>query len=433
MSGRLNSFQRTMLQWNEMHPYNAAHVVRMEGGLRVGQLQRCLSATLEQRGFRRIALNGKDHTYRYENGAVPWEVKNVGSGAENPIAAVRAEVERQLNTPFDCTGRFNPLRFFAVPDVGSFYLGIVYFHAIADAESIVQLLRRLVQLGRQAGSPEPPQRLDLYPTRRVRLLSRHSGVLARRLLALPAHTSNLRRSYRPQYRDALDFHNGYLFFSVAPELLDQLVSRAKSWSVSVNDLLLALLMKSVAAVSEGRSPADRRNHLSIGCVANLRQELGIDRQRTFGLFLGSFTVTHAVPEEITLHELTEDIHRQTAEIKRRRLFLASSMELAFGRFMLRFFSPKRQKTFYQKYYPLAGGLTNMNLNSVWGTSKDTRPMDYLRAVSTGPVTPLVLSVTTVRDRMNIGISYRSAAYSSEAIERMKAGFMQQLVELRELA
>ena len=43
-----------------------------------------------------------------------------------------------------CPETFNPFRFFVVPEAGTFLLGLVYFHAVADAEAIVLLLRELV-------------------------------------------------------------------------------------------------------------------------------------------------------------------------------------------------------------------------------------------------------------------------------------------------
>jgi hypothetical protein len=59
-------------------------------------------------------------------------------------------------------------------------------------------------------------------------------------------------------------------------------------------------------------------------------------------------------------------------------------------------------------------------------------MDYFRGVSTGPVTPLVLSVTTVGDRANVGLSYRTTIFSPEEIERVRHGFTQHLEELPEV-
>lgn len=171
----------------------------------------------------------------------------------------------------------------------------------------------------------------------------------------------------------------------------------------------------------------------MGCIVNLRRELGIDSGRTFGLFLGSFTVTHALQESITLRDLAGDIRQQTLGIKGKQLYLATPMELGLGRFVLGFFSPEQRKKFYQKNYPLWGGLTNMNLNSLWGQSKDDGAMDYYRGVSTGPVTPLVFSVTTFGDHANVGLSFRRTVFSPENIDGVKQSFLEQLDQLAEVA
>ena len=75
----------------------------------------------------------------------------------------------------------------------------------------------------------------------------------------------------------------------------------------------------------------------------------------------------------------------------------------------------------------------MNLNSLWEQSPDDGPMDYLRGVSTGPVTPLVFSVTTVGQRANIGLSYRSTVFSQADIEKVRGSFTQLLEQLPEVA
>ena len=91
--------------------------------------------------------------------------------------------------------------------------------------------------------------------------------------------------------------------------------------------------------------------------------------------------------------------------------------------MLSLFSTERRKKFYQKHYPLWGGITNMNINSLWEQPPAESPIDYFRAVSTGPATPLVLSVTTVGDAMNIGLTSRSTVFSAPEIERVKSYFL----------
>ena len=60
-------------------------------------------------------------------------------------------------------------------------------------------------------------------------------------------------------------------------------------------------------------------------------------------------------------------------------------------------------------------------------------MNYFRGVSTGPATPLVLSVTTVGNRVNIGLSYRLTVFSKEVIQDLKCRFIDHLEKLKELA
>ena len=49
--GRLNAFQRVMLQWSELHPYNAAHTYRLSGPLRFVSLGKAIQDALEHNGL----------------------------------------------------------------------------------------------------------------------------------------------------------------------------------------------------------------------------------------------------------------------------------------------------------------------------------------------------------------------------------------------
>ena len=41
--GRFNLFQRMMLRWRELHPYNPVHVVHVPQALDAGRLGACIS------------------------------------------------------------------------------------------------------------------------------------------------------------------------------------------------------------------------------------------------------------------------------------------------------------------------------------------------------------------------------------------------------
>jgi hypothetical protein len=426
MQGRLNAFQLSMLQWNDLHPYNAVHVAQVPGVLDFERLKCAVAVTLERKGLTTFALDPRAGTYEYFGGAAAAvEIKLVSAGAAaSPDWA--GEIERQLNTRFALAERFSPFRFFVVGKEGSFSLGLVYFHPVADAESIVFLLKDMVEAYRGTGNPDDISPVERHPVRRDNLLRHDPGALARKLASLPASIRNMRNTCRPHYRDARDLSNKFTFFSLSPQTLSSMIRAAKSLNVTLNDLFLAVLMQAFSPLAPDRTRAGRRKNLSLGCIVNTRKDLRAEGRRAFGLFLGSFVVHHEAPAGIGLADLAKGIGRQTLEIKQRRLYLGSGLELTFGRLVMGLFSEARRKKLYQKHYPLWGGLTNMNLNILWPQPEGTRPVDYFRAVSTGPVTPLVVSITTMGAVANIGLTYRPTVFGPQDIERIRASFLEPL-------
>ena len=162
--------------------------------------------------------------------------------------------------------------------------------------------------------------------------------------------------------------------------------------------------------------------MTLASIVNIRRDLGIDSLKTFGLFLGSFIVSHPVPEGVPIERLAREIQQQTLRIKEGKLYLGTPIDLWFGRILVSLQSPGRRKKFYPKNYPLWGGITNMNLNPLWEQRDKEREISYFRAVSTGPITPLVLSVTTVKDVANIGLSYKKTVFSEPEIEEFISSF-----------
>src|SRR5262245_21733201 len=99
MQGRLNLFQRTMLQWNELHPYNAVHVVRIPGALDLERLRSVIRSTLVHHGLTSLTLNRHRGAYDYEGAPARCEIKTIdGGGTER--ASLYAEIEHELNTAF---------------------------------------------------------------------------------------------------------------------------------------------------------------------------------------------------------------------------------------------------------------------------------------------------------------------------------------------
>jgi hypothetical protein len=199
----------------------------------------------------------------------------------------------------------------------------------------------------------------------------------------------------------------------------------------LNDIFLALLLKAISPLAQDRVYDSRRKMISVASIVNIRRDFGLDMQNTFGLFLGSFIVTHAVPEGIHIKHLAEDVRRQTLRIKRYQLYMRTTIGLGLSRLLIPLFSPVRQNKFYPKYYPLWGGITNINLNAFWKHGDEDIPVDYFRAVSTGPVSPLVFSITTVNDVLNIGVSFKPSVFSRGNVDGIIAAFSNSLDALRD--
>ncbi len=411
-----------------MHPYNAVHVVRIPQALDSSRLTKVINGTLQLLGLTRLTVNARQGIYHYHDRAFDCAVQTV-DGPESSRVRLQIEIERQLNTRFVLDAPFCPFRFFVVPDGDSFFFGNVYFHPVADAESVVRLMKRLVEGYRQETDLILTPSLELYPARHDSLLRQSPALLARKVLTVPSLIRNMRSSCRPSFRDVHDLVNRFAFFSLGIQQLGTLVAAGKALGVTLNDLFLALLLKSLAPLATSRMRATRRKKISVGCIVNLRKELGLDSQQAFGLFLGSFVITHLVPEEITVRDLAKDVGVATQQIKGARLYSGMPLELTAGRLMLHLFSTERKKKLYQKHYPLWGGVTNMNLNALWDQQYTEMPVDYFRAVSTGPVTPLVLSLTTAGDVVNIGVTYRSTVFSAKEIERVKNAFLDHLRQM----
>lgn len=410
-----------MLLWDEMHAYNAVHVARVPAPLDAERLRVALAKVLAERGLARLRMDAKARAFEFRDGAALIDLA-VRDGGADVRETLRAETERQINLRFDHSTEFTPFRFFAVPDGDSFWLGIAYFHAIADAEPIVRLACDFV--AEFAGVPAQRDRLKCHargPRAPVRPF-----MWLRKLFTLPAQFRAMRRAIRPGCNDCTDFANALEIFTLGSAELAALIAAGKRLDVTVNDLLLALLMWSFAPLCEAVRHG-KRDQISLGCIVNARRDLGIGGGDAFGLVLGGFSISCGIAETADFSALAKSVAAQTGRYKRGGLHLANALEMGLVLRLMSLFSTNQRRRFYPKNYPLWGGLTNMNLtklpvDAAAVPAATAQPSDYLRAVSTGPVTPLVLSVTTFGKGVNLSMSYRTAVYSREDIATVRERF-----------
>lgn len=422
MNAKLNIPQRTVLMWDDMHPYNAIHVVRIPQPLDSAKLKDSVDKHLESKGLTGLIIDREKKRYNFKGGASDIHI-TVIDGGNDVLSALRSEIQAQLNTPFKSDGGvINPIRFFVIREEKSFYLGLVYYHVISGGDSIIYLLKGITRDYMEGDTSYHSKPLALYQKSNFwhKLLS--PKFLSGWIWNLPAHITDVRRCFRPKYKDYNDQSNGFAYFSLAPLQFRPLLMSAKKWGVTVNDIFIAVLLKSIEPFAARRSFEARRKKLSVVSVINIRRDLSVKDNESFGMYLGTFNVSHTMPDGIEIKDLVEDVHMQTEKIKKFKIYLGAIMEQWFALFLLGSILKKQRSKLYSKNYPLWGGISNINLNTIWDQPDDKTGVDYLRAVSTGPATPIVFSLTTVKDALNVGVSFRKTVFSETDIEKIISDF-----------
>jgi len=424
VKGRLNLFAASMVRWRELHPYNAVHVVRIAKPLVAADLQHAIDEVLTRWGLTGLALDLAKRRFEYAGGSAHAPVRILPPGPD-PDETLRAEIETQLNTPFPREGRIDPFRFFVLDRGADFDLGLTYDHFIAAGDSIVVLLKTMAEqygiggnLAIAAGTP------DLYPPTYRRLFLRHLVPFLIGLRRIPANVASFRHAFRPRYPHGEGGAMGFTRIRLGPPAVAALRETARAWDVTVNDLLLALLLQTLSPLTEERREKARRNELAVASIVNIRGDCGAAARGAFGQFLSSFHVTHPVPPGVSLENLARDIRRDTAQIKREKLYLQTLVAMAAGGLAWRYMTPERRIRFHGKAYPVWGGISSLHVDALWQpAAAGTGVPEYLRAVPTGPLAPLVLAVTTAGGLLEIGISFRMAAFTRADIDRMAASIL----------
>jgi hypothetical protein len=427
MKGRLNIFQATMLRWRELHPYNAVHVVRVDVPLDAARLTRDIDAVFAARGLAGFVLDAPRRRYEYAGGS-PHTALEVLPGGGDPQEVLRAAIERGVNLRFAPSGPTDPFRFFAVDAGSSFYVGLAYDHVVAGGDSIVELLADIVSCHSGATPATPPP--SVYPKTCRGVLMRNAGYVLAGMTAIPGAMASARRSLRPRYPRGDDRRIAFATMRIEKSGVAAMSQAARAWGVTRADLMIALLMRAIAPLAGDARHGARRCEIGIAWIINIRRDFGTSLRESFGQFLSSYRCSHAVPAGAAVRELAQDIHRLTTKVRDHKLYLQTLLALAGVVVLWPWLSPSQRANVDAKNYPAWAGLTPLDVDAVWRDACGAAPPpEYLRAVSTGPASPLIVAATTTGGELNLGFSYRIAAYTAEDIARIAAALNNDVNEL----
>ena len=420
-----------MLRWRALHPYSAVHAVRIDRPLEAERLSKVIDEELQALGLTGLTLDVKRQRFEYRGGPMHAPLAVV-SGGEAPLQVLHREIERELNVPFAADGAFVPFRFIAIDAGTSFILALTYDHFITAGDSIVVLMHGLMTAYRDNSGVRAHSPLALYPATTRRLLGRYPGAALRGVRRLREMARSARRSMRARYPGGADPRNGFAYCRLEAPEFAALLRTARQWKVTVNDLLMAMLMEALVPVVGERPTAERRREVAVASIVNLRHDFGYDATTTFGQFLSSFRVAHPLPSGIGLQRLAQDIHAETARIKEEKLYLQTLLAMAAISGVWRFLSHAQRRGFHAKHYPAWGAISMVNVDPLWQEAGGPLPPpEYVRAVSTGPLAPLVVAATTSGGVLHAGISYRTAAFAPDVIDSIATRVLERARRLKE--
>jgi hypothetical protein len=416
-----------MLHWRDIHPYNAVHVVIVAETLDGARLGEAITRELQARGLAHLELDRARGCYEWHGGRQEADLKLLPD--DDPPALVHDEIARQLNAAFPADGRISPFRFFAVDAGSSFYLGLGYDHFVAGGDSIVGLLSGIVGRYRgesvaqdTAGRASAPSYAGMFV--------RQVGALVRVLTGLPGFAAGCRRSLRPAYSAIDDGHNAFVRLRLGPPELAAFIRAAQTWGVTQNDLFMTILLKVLSPLAAKRRQQSRRCELAIASIVNIRRDFGSQAQHAFVPLLASFRVSHRVPDEISMNELAQFVHEESERIKRGKLYLQTLLALGLAALEWRFLSETRRRRFFAKHCPVWAGTTALNVTRLWSRGSGRGPTpEYLRAVSTGPLAPMVCAISTADEVVNVGITYRTAAFDRRTVDGVVAEMLSRIKSL----
>ena len=414
--GKLNSFQRMMLNWEDLHPYVAVHALRLPRPLPHTLLMDSAHSILAEAGLNSISLESSRRRYRWGDFDFRPEVALIPE-ADEPIQALEREIARQLNRGFR-EGPHCPFRFFHLARGEKVtHLGMTYHHFVADAHSSALILSRILGHALGVGEEAAPGRLGLYPpSMRTAFPSGLSGRRAPVILAgILRDFLRYKRAFAPDYQSSDNLSVGFRAGAERIELAP-VKAFAKEWGGTLQDTVFAAVLEALAEVFPlGARRSGWRRRLALAAAIDLRRFAGTDLSRSVGQFLGSFAVTHDAPPRHPFGPLVRDVARQTRRAKERGHFFGHIWSFALMDRFWPLFSLGLKKNHSRWVFPLAGALSNMNLSPMFGAAGV--PF-YLRAASTGPIMPLLVDVTTVGETFSLTTMFRRSAFSDEETRRI---------------
>jgi hypothetical protein len=414
-----NAFQKVMRLWDEVHPYNAAQIMKLQGRADYEKLNDHWHRTLSRLGIGRILMNGDRYAHVAWNGEPGSRFIDVAQPTCSLEDYLTTEINRAFVGPEYC-----PFRPFVTQEDDAHLVGVIYHHWPADSGSIKTLLREwfrsMYDPAKMRTTPliVPDKGYWHYFGPDRAKWNVFEGFLS--LLRYRARFSRVRQC--PIHDD----DNFTVHISVHPQpdgMADRLLAAARRMGYTVNDLFLAAMAETMHKHGVNEQTYDR-DELGLGTIVDLRMLADRDMDDLFGMFLG-FTNTIVRRQDLeNWDRLLAQISNQTKFQKRSRASQASILRMAGGLAEAHFKPARKWIDLYRRRMPMAAGISNINMNRHWIAEYCPLPIiEYIRIAPTSALLPLTFGTTTTGSKMNITLTRQICYFDDLAAKRILDSFV----------
>ena len=225
------------------------------------------------------------------------------------------------------------------------------------------------------------------------------------------------RAFRPCYRDVTDAYNCFALLRVGQAGVTALRARAKRLGVTLHDLMLALLLQALSGFAPERRHAERRSAIAVAAIVNLRSTFGAPAENAFGQFLASLAL------RIRYLPVSPSTSWHLQSMRPPRASSANAFTCAR---CSPCWAPRwRGRTWtFPSATASTPSTTRHRRASPCSTRENAGPAEagtaaYVRAVSTGPLLPAVLAISTCGSHLSIGVSYRRTVYDATLVAALE--------------
>jgi len=426
---KFNVFQKLVRQWENIHPYNGAQVLKIRGVVDLDLCRKSWFQALESMNLGVVCVGNDSYHHRCLNGEAMYH----GVFLCPPGTRIDPFISDQLNRSFDFRGGV-PFRPFIIQETGYFWMGLIYQHWVADSASIRMLIHEwFIRQFDPARSARRPTRFNAGGYLSLFGPHRESSPPLEVLLSSLRWPSQFKKARRIEDREKFrDMKLRFSILTASEGLIDPLRRAARAMNATVNDLFLA----AIAQVCNEFVPAIsrfRRRELAIGSIVDLRPKSDQPLADVFDLLLGFTSISCRNRHLDDFPGLVESVVRQTRQQKRGGLAMSSCLRMAAGLVAGKFLDRDKIIEFYRKRVPLAGASSNVNLNRCWAARYANGPLlDYIRVAPTGPMTPVVFTTTTLGNHLSIGLTSRCAIIPPETSAQIGQKFIALLTDIADL-